>query len=218
MRSYARGRTLPVLLAVTALVGAANLGAYAADGHPLLLGQQNHAATTTTLTTTGRSPALSLNSSKEAPPLAVSSRKVIKNLNADRVDGRDAADLATSVVTYHLPNGPTQDPLKPPAPGTYLASISVMLSDATSGDCWIEYDGEPGIEPISIFGVVQGAYNTVTGSTVLTIKKSVKQIDFRCLSPIYSTKLNPSTVSLVRIAAHHTGHLAARAGVPGQGR
>src|SRR5262249_57941840 len=98
MRSYARGRTVPVLLGVAALVGAANLGAYAADGHPLLLGQENHAAATTTVAS-GRAPALTLKTSAKTPPLSVSSHKVVKNLNADRVDGRDAADLTTSVLT-----------------------------------------------------------------------------------------------------------------------
>ena len=35
---YLRGRVLPVTLAAVVLVGGANLAAYAANGHPLLLG------------------------------------------------------------------------------------------------------------------------------------------------------------------------------------
>lgn len=56
MTSHIRGRTLPVLLCTLALVGAANLGAYAASGQPLLLGHHNHASATTTLATSGRAP------------------------------------------------------------------------------------------------------------------------------------------------------------------
>jgi hypothetical protein len=212
MTSYARGRTLPVLLAVAALVGAANLGAYAAAGHPLLLGQANHATATTTVSTTGRTPALTLKTSKKTPPLAVSSGKVVKHLNADRVDGLDAADLGSEAITYRLANGPTQASLKLPPPGTYLASISVELSDAAQGTCWIEelHHGN-GIVPISIFGSVSGAYNTITGSTVFTLTKKIQDVNFRCLSPIYSTKVAPSTVTLVRIPVHRSGHIFTRA-------
>jgi hypothetical protein len=42
---------------------------------------------------TGDKPALSLATSSDAPPMAVSSKKKVTNLNADTVDGLDSVDL-----------------------------------------------------------------------------------------------------------------------------
>ena len=147
MTSSARGRLLPVLLATAALVGAANLGAYAAAGHPLLLGAHNHAAATTTVTTRGRAPALTLHTSRKAPPLAVSSGRLVKHLNADRVDGLDAADLGSRAITYRLPAGPTGDCLRLPPPGTYLVTVSVTLAAADPNGCFLEEIGGAGERP-----------------------------------------------------------------------
>jgi hypothetical protein len=210
MKTITRGRTLPVLLATVALVGAANLGAYAATGRPLVLGGPNTESATTTVTNSGAGPALTLHTSRKSPPLAVSSGKVVKHLNADRVDGVDAADLGAEAFTYLLPNGPTQDSLKMPPRGTYLVTISAELSDSSQGQCWIEENGGVSVAPITIFGSVIGGYNTVTGSTVVSLTKKVTDMNFRCLSPIHSTKVNPSTVSLIRIATHRTGHIFSR--------
>jgi hypothetical protein len=205
MTSHARGRVLPVLIATVALVGAANLGAYAANGRPLLLGGHNSAHGTTTLTTTSKGPALTLHTPKKAPPLAVSSGKLVKRLNADRVDGRDASQLASAVTTYRLPDGPTQQALVLPKPGTYLISVSVTLSSGSISECWIEQGGPTGVDPLSIFGTVDGGYQTVTGSGVTTITAKTTGINFRCLAPIYSTTLSPSTISFISIPAHHAG-------------
>lgn len=212
MKPIARGRALPILIATAALVGAANLGAYAADGHPLLLGQANHATTSTTVSTTGRTPALTLKTSKKAPPLAVSSSKVVKRLNADRVDGLRAADLGSEAFTYRLPNGQSGVSIRVRHPGTYLISISAMLSLGTPAMCWIEE--EPGTattpEPITIYGTVIGGYNTVTGSTVATFGKEITDINFRCGGPFYSTAVSPSSLGMVRIPAHRVGHVESR--------
>jgi hypothetical protein len=210
MTSYLRGRTVPVLLATAALVGAANLGAYAATGHPLLLGGQNHAATTTTVTTSGRAPALTLHTSKKAPPLAVSSDKRVKHLNADRVDGLDAADLGSRAITYRLPNGPTGDSLRLPPPGTYLMSVSVTLAAADPSGCFVEEIGGAAEVPLSINGTVSGGLTTVSGSTVLTLSKKVQDLNFRCFSPIYDDKGYSSTVALVRIPTHAKGRILTR--------
>lgn len=210
MASYPRGRVAPVLLAVAALVGAANLGAYAASGQPLLLGHRNHAAATTGLATTGRTPALTLRTSPKAPPLTVSSSKVVKHLNADRVDGQDAADLGARAITYELPNGPTSVSLKLPPAGTYLLTVSVTLSGPDADGCFLEEVGGPGVSPIAINGTVDGAYTTVVGSTVFTLTKKVQDLNFRCFTPIYTTKTYTSTLGLVRLSAHRTGRLLSR--------
>lgn len=98
-----RSRLVPVLLAAILLVGAANLGAYAATGRPLLLGKGNTASKTTTLKTTGNGAALTLKSKKGKPPLKVSNKTKVKKLNADLVDGFDSKALRTRVLTYPLP-------------------------------------------------------------------------------------------------------------------
>jgi hypothetical protein len=98
-----RSRVTTVLLAAGLLVGGANIGAYAATGHPLILGQANVAGRTTTLANHGSGPVLHLTGKKSAPPLKVGSSKKVKHLNADRVDGRNAASLANTLVAYALP-------------------------------------------------------------------------------------------------------------------
>jgi hypothetical protein len=84
---------LTTVAAAAVLVGGADLTAYAATGNAFILGHSNSAGGTTSLKNTGRGPALSLNNIKSAPPLVVNSRKMVKNLNADTVDGGSAKDL-----------------------------------------------------------------------------------------------------------------------------
>jgi hypothetical protein len=97
-----RSRLVPVLLSAALLVGAANLGAYAATGGPLLLGKSNTASKTTTLKTTGSGAALSLKSKSGKAPLKVSNDTKIKKLNADLVDGLDSDALETKSFVYNL--------------------------------------------------------------------------------------------------------------------
>jgi hypothetical protein len=98
-----RSRVTTVLLAAGLLVGGANLGAYAATGHPLILGHKNVAGRTTTLTNHGHGPVLHLKGKRSASPLKVSSSRKVRHLNVDRVDGRSAASLANTVVSFALP-------------------------------------------------------------------------------------------------------------------
>lgn len=97
-----RSRVTSVLLAAGVLVGAANIGAYAATGHPLVLGHRNTAGHTTTLVNTGKGAALALHGKKSSPPLSVGSNKKVTHLNADLLDGRSAGSLANSVIVYQL--------------------------------------------------------------------------------------------------------------------
>ncbi len=146
--SYLRGRVLPVTLAAVVLVGGANLAAYAANGHPLLLGGKNSETKTATVTNTGKGAALSLNSSKKSPPLAVNSSKVVKHLNADKVGGKSATDLADA---GHHVDGPRRHRRCPYAlnglpKGIYLAMLTVRHARrgrnwcATSTDSTAPYD------------------------------------------------------------------------------
>ncbi len=109
------------------------------------------------------------------------------------------------MTTYRLPDGPTQQALVLPKPGTYLISVSATLTAGSTSECWIEQSGPTDVEPLSIFGTVDGGYQTVTGSAVTTVTAKTTGINFRCLAPIYSTTLSPSTVSLISIPVHHAG-------------
>jgi len=97
-----RSRLVPVLLSAVLLVGAANLGAYAASGGPLLLGKSNTASKTTTLKTTGNKAALSLKSKAGKAPLKVSNSTKVTKLNADLVDGLEGDALKTQTYVYDL--------------------------------------------------------------------------------------------------------------------
>jgi len=97
-----RSRLVPVLLSAALLVGAANLGAFAATGGPLLLGRSNAASKTTTLKSTGPGPALSLKSKKGTAPLKVSGSTKVAKLNADRVDGLEGDALRSRSYVYDL--------------------------------------------------------------------------------------------------------------------
>ena len=75
------------------VVGGLNVASYAANGHPLVLGGSNSESRTATPHNSGKGPALSVKTSKKAPPFSVNSHKVVKNLNAGAVDGLDAKVL-----------------------------------------------------------------------------------------------------------------------------
>jgi hypothetical protein len=97
-----RGKVMPALLAAVLLVFGANLAAYAANGKPLLLGKTNKATKPTKVKNTQGGPALTLKTKPSSPPLAVSSGKKVAKLNADRLDGLDAAALQTTSRVYNL--------------------------------------------------------------------------------------------------------------------
>lgn len=70
------------------------VAAYAANGGSLLIGRSNTGSAVTTLTNTAGTP-LSLRArSSSYAPFAVNSSKVVTNLNADKLDGKTAADFA----------------------------------------------------------------------------------------------------------------------------
>ena len=139
--SYLRGRVLPVTLAAVVLVGGANLAAYAANGHPLILGGSNSETKTASVSNTGKGPALSLKTSKKSPPLAVNSSKVVKHLNADTVDGKHAKDLQTQATTWTIPAGTTLSyTLNGLKPGIYLATLSILMNATGTSVCEIDDD------------------------------------------------------------------------------
>jgi hypothetical protein len=83
---------LSVILA--AIFGVASM-AFAANGKPFLLGRTNFETAVSKLTNRGEGPALSLNVKRGKPPMAVNSSRKVANLNADKLDGKDASRFAT---------------------------------------------------------------------------------------------------------------------------
>lgn len=129
--SQSRKSAVSVLLAAGLLLAGANIGAYAANGHPLLLGAHNVERKTAGVHNLGPGPALSLRSRAHTPSLAVSTRQKVPRLNADRVDGLEGGGLRTRSWTYRIGGdndmGPTVVKSFPGLPvGYYLASYDVI--------------------------------------------------------------------------------------------
>lgn len=142
--SGTRGRVIPVLAAAAVLIGGANLAAYAANGHPLILGGDNHEVGTTTVHNSGGGPALTLRTRKGAPPLAVTSHRRVRHLNADQLDGFTSRSLSTRSWTYRIggdsDEGATVVKTFPGLPpGHYLATYNMVAGLYGPGamSCWL---------------------------------------------------------------------------------
>lgn len=105
-----RAKTIAAAVGITALaVVGLDTYTYAGTGDSLLLGKLNKANKTTHVTSTGNGPALSLHAKGDRPALAVDSRAKIGKLNADRIDGKDAAALQNNVRVYTVSSGTATD-------------------------------------------------------------------------------------------------------------
>ncbi len=114
-----RARTgLAVIGAAALLIGGIDVAAEGAKGvKPLLLGGKNKAAKTTKVSSK-KGPALSLKA-KKGPALAVNSTDLVKNLNADTVDGKDASTLVPTTTRYVVGAPHT-------VPGSYFFQITLQ--------------------------------------------------------------------------------------------
>ena len=80
------------LAVIVALVLGAATAAFGANGDVFRIGQSNFASAVSVLDKSGAGPALSL-LVDSGPPLAVNSQGKVANLNADKLDGLDSAQL-----------------------------------------------------------------------------------------------------------------------------
>jgi hypothetical protein len=141
-----RGVAVGAIGVLSVVVGGIGV-ATAANGGSLVLGHSNKATTTTTLSNSKGTP-LSLKAGHGKPPLRVNSSTKVRHLNADELDGSNAAGLATSGagVSSGYPDGNRgivkQAFLKVTqtralAKGTYYvsATVSATLPAADSLSC-----------------------------------------------------------------------------------
>jgi hypothetical protein len=160
------GRSIALVGVGTLCLAAGGIGiAAATNGASLVLGASNAATHTTTLKDPAGTP-LSLLAKKGTPPLAVNSRKLVKNLNAFEVGGLSASQLKTTgsaaQLTTDLNSGspstvvlPVLTSSTPPfvlrpvtivstaklAAGSYLVTGSATGSQAA---CWVGTIAAPG--------------------------------------------------------------------------
>ncbi len=167
MLTPSHSRILAVLLAAVVLIGAANLAAYAANGKPLLLGKSNSASKKTTVTNNGSGPALRLRTKPGQPPLQVNRSDKVRKLNADLVDGEDAADLKTRGYRYELATtapGASHQISFPGLPsGRYLMTYNIISRNG--GNVYCLTDGSR--QALSYSSDVGAAYDVNTASAII---------------------------------------------------
>jgi hypothetical protein len=131
-----RKRSILALIIASSMISVLSLDTvtYAASGDSLILGRHNATSQGTALERYGDGPALILQTRKSSPPLRVDSSQKVVGLNADQIDGLDAAALQMKAVTYNILG--TGDFARvryariPAPPGTYLVSLRLNLAGA----------------------------------------------------------------------------------------
>jgi hypothetical protein len=143
MRTRAKTAVAAVGIVAVTLVGSDAM-TYAGTGDSLILGKLNKSAKTTHVTNTGKGPALSLHAKGKRPALAVDSNAKIVRLNADRVDGKDAAALQNNVRVYTAGQGTAGD-----------GSMTLALPQFANGRYHVGYEV-----------YMLGAYGTISDPTI----------------------------------------------------
>jgi hypothetical protein len=179
---------MPVLVAAGVLIGGANIAAYAANGQPLLLGHSNSESKTALVHNSGSGPALSLKSKAKSPSLAVSSGKLIKHLNADKIDGLDGSQVKNAAYRYAVPaTGPLTSegvwnfPALPK--GQWLASYSLIVFGANT-QCFFRQGNPTTAEAFALTGS-----NTTSGlnaSAVVDTTGTHGPVQLHCQGGSYS--------------------------------
>ncbi len=133
---------LSVTVIAALLVVAADYASYAATGQSLLLGRRNTADQVTVLKRTTDGAALKVRtSSKTDSPFVVNGHGKVKHLNADRLDGKNAKQIAPHVLQYTvnttsgISNSVAFD--VPVPAGTYLASYELALDSTAPVECFL---------------------------------------------------------------------------------
>jgi hypothetical protein len=124
-----------------------------------------------------------LKTRKDAPPLAVTSNRMVRHLNADRVDDMPGAALRTHSWTYRIggdsDEGPTVVKTFPGLPpGHYLASynmVALLYADGYPMSCWFTTPtqakavyGRAVQDPNGALVVAASGYVDATGTITMT--------------------------------------------------
>jgi hypothetical protein len=191
-------RMASVVLAAALVVAGLEFTSYAANGHPFVLGGSNTESRTASLTNTGKGPALSLGTGKHQPPLAVTSKRMVKNLNADAVDGLEAKALQAHAIRYVVPAGTHHlFALKGVKPGGYLASFSIGMDSDTTSRCTLE-DKVSGDYLATDSDSSDGVYVMTSASAVIRVPAGSGLL-IACEADISSASFLTNTVGLVRL-------------------
>jgi hypothetical protein len=194
----ARGRVLPVLVATGVLIGGANLAAYAANGQPLVLGHSNSESGTTQLRNTDKGAALALKTAKKSPPLAVNSSKLVKHLNADKVDGRSSSSLGLTGQQFKLPGGGQAFTLKV-KPGTYQVAGDIEMNAIATALCEITLSSSPAHHELIWYGASTGILAVASGTGILKVKTG-QNVNLGCDNPVYQASDFTSYLTLSRMS------------------
>ncbi len=202
MPTTSGSRVVAVLLAAVVLIGGANLAAYAANGKPLLLGRTSVESKKSTVKNTGAGPALHLKTKPGQPPLKVNRTKKVNKLNADLVDGANAADLETRghryVVASTAASGSHEISFPGLPPGVYLMTYSLVSRNG--GEVYCIADGSR--QALSYGSDLGAAYDTNTASAIVDTTGGAETISCSGLPALelYSNPLDAvSEVGFVRL-------------------
>jgi len=203
---------LAAIGAAALLIGGINVASDAAGAaKPLLLGKNNKATKTTKLTAK-KGPALSLKS-KKGPALAVNTTDLVKNLNADSVDGKGVDELEPTLYTATLgANGVTGGATPIIVQTTTLPAGSYQVTmggyfDVGTGDhvqCAVidltKYLASGGSDPSSVFAVAEAddSVNTTSGSGIATVVAG-NRFAFFCVLPATTEFLIPMTFTVRKL-------------------
>jgi hypothetical protein len=214
-----RNRLLvPAALVAAALVTVSSVS-YAAGARSVTLGQLNKSAAATTLQRTTPGPALGLRTRPTSPPLTVTSKKKVTRLNADLLDGLDAATLSPATRTY-VETDPPAEPTGsltyevPMRPGSYRVEVTASLvaeTEATTiGFCGYYLDGSylagqssPVKSSVGYRGNISvSSVVTTTGATPLSVNCLVEAGTFTLAD------FTPLTISVTPVRARSTTEIA----------
>jgi len=188
---------LTVLGAVTVLVLASNTVVIAATGQGFILGKGNSANNITALKRTTSGSVLKLESASSTnPPMTVTGKGKVANLNADTIDGYDSTALRdrTYVWTKAVTSQSSVSFLVPLPAGTWEVAYSVYMSggggEGSSG-CFLRKS----VPSFTYYGedrsaTVPGASPGHSGSAVITVDAD-DELALVCTSPAnWSTLAN----------------------------
>lgn len=169
----------------------------------------NHSVGPTRVVNDGSGPALKLRTGKHEPPLAVTSRVRVQNLNADTVDGLQGKSLRTNARVFTIPGGGDAQLflLKGVKPGRYLTTLSVALESTLPAGCGLQ-DSHTGDYLSFASGGSDGIFVGTSASAVITLPAGSSLL-LGCNSKISDSTLFHNTVAVMPVGKITRGGIEA---------